>query len=83
MTASSIGEALGKDTLDLNLAAFMIAKAAGMGGERQAAVQTLEERGWIREETISKIADHERLTNGDAFMLIRDVVEYGAGVVFE
>ncbi len=83
LTASSVGGASAKDALGLDLAAYMIAKAAGLDDDRQTALQALAERGWIRDETIANLADRERLTNGDAFMLVRDLVQYGAGVVFE
>jgi len=82
LTGSSIGGASAKDALDLDLAAYMIAQAAGLAADRQTALQALADRGWIRDETIANLADRERLTNGDAFMLVRDLVQYGAGVVF-
>lgn len=83
LTASSVGGASAKEALGLDLAAYMIAQAADLAADRQTALQALAERGWIRGETIANLTDRERLTNGDAFMLVRDLVQYGAGVVFE
>mgnify|MGYP001230985286 CR=1 FL=1 len=83
LTASSVGGASAKEALGLDLAAYMIAQAADLAADRQTALQALAERGWIRGETIANLTDRERLTNGDAFMLVRDLMQYGAGVVFE
>lgn len=80
---SSLGGVSAKEPLSLSMAAYVFARAAGMDTVKENAIQTMVERGWILQETIGRIADRERLTNGEAFMLIRDVVGLGAGVVFE
>jgi len=41
------------------------------------------ERGWITQDTIDSIDNTESLTNGEAFMLIRDVLEYYGNYVYE
>ncbi|WP_331459232.1 FAD-dependent oxidoreductase [Paenibacillus sp. FJAT-27812] len=40
-------------------------------------------RGWIQPETIDAIANPAKVTNGEAFMLIRDLMEYYANIVYE
>ncbi len=54
--------------------------------EKDGADLTLHEmisRGWIKQGTIDNIANQAELTNGDFFMIVRDVVEYYVGIVYE
>jgi len=78
--------------LSLEQAAAVIARAAGIepagsgsgsGDDADGALKALVARGWIGEATIGGMADPRRLTNGDSFMLVRDVMEYGADEKFE
>lgn len=47
---------------------------------------TLEEmvkRGWIMQATVDSITNPESITNGEAYMLMRDVLEYYGNYVYE
>jgi len=69
--------------LSLEQAAQVVAYAAGLAEEKGGALKALVDRGWLTEETVKGIADPKRLTNGDSFMLVRDVMEYAVGEKFE
>lgn len=71
-----------KTPLSLDQAAYTVALAAGLSVKPEEALAALEERGWVSEETLSLVKDRAKLTNGDAFMLIRDVVAAKAGVTY-
>lgn len=46
-------------------------------------MQELLARGVVKQETVSAIQDPKRLTNGEAYMLIRDGVANYAGKTYE
>jgi hypothetical protein len=83
LTSEFIGGSSSDGSLDLDQAAYTIALAAGISDDKKAALQALADRGWIRKETIDGLADRDRLTNGDTFTIVRDVMEYGVGITFE
>ncbi|RED55350.1 FAD-dependent oxidoreductase [Cohnella lupini] len=84
LKASIISGQSREDPLDLESAARMIVAAAGLSAGSGEAIQTITERGWIREDTVRKlIVDPSKLTNGDTFTIIRDLMEYGLGITFE
>lgn len=67
----------GKDAgkpLRLEQAAAMLASVLGLSTAPGQALATLQKDGWIERETVEGISDSEQLTNGDVFMLIRDIV---------
>jgi len=72
-----------KTMLTLEQAAYTMALTAGLDASRSEALGLLLEKGWIRQSTIDAIGDRQQLTNGDAFMLIRDLVELYVGVKYE
>ncbi|MGR7947024.1 FAD-dependent oxidoreductase [Paenibacillus sp. M.A.Huq-81] len=59
--------------------------ASAIGGEQASSLDLAEmkKRGWIKEETLSSITDQAAMTNGEFFLLLRDVIEYYAGVVYK
>ncbi|WP_240647637.1 FAD-dependent oxidoreductase [Paenibacillus nanensis] len=59
--------------------------ANGISNEEAPALTVDEflKRGWLAQETVDAITDKAAITNGEFFMIIRDVVEYYAGVVYE
>ena len=70
--------------LSLDQAAYTVAVAADLGVETpDRALAALMEKGWLLEETIGGIVNREKLTNGDAYMLIRDLMAQYAGVTYE
>jgi len=71
------------EPLSLEHAAYLVVEATGISAEQDLSVKTLMERGWLHEDTLRKIENPDKLTNGDAFMMIRDIVKYGVGVSFE
>ncbi|WP_340019499.1 FAD-dependent oxidoreductase [Paenibacillus sp. FSL H3-0457] len=72
--------------LTLDQAAYMLCLAMGSSETEtslEQALAQLQMQNFISADTLAGIADKNNLTNGDAFMLIRDVVEYYSGVVFD
>lgn len=72
-----------KQPITLKQAAYTIAQTAGIPATPDNALEQIKKRKWLRDTTVSSILDPGRLTNGDCFMLIRDVVELYAGVKYE
>ncbi len=72
-----------KTPLSLDQAAYTITQSAGLDTKLDGALAELQAKGWVSEETLSQVKDRAKLTNGDAFMLIRDVVAAYAGVKYE
>jgi hypothetical protein len=69
--------------LTLDQAAYTLLLAAGVKTSLDQAMDDLERRGWVTKQTLDLMRDTKKLTNGDAFMLIRDVLDVHAGVKFE
>jgi hypothetical protein len=80
--AITVLENAGKQPLTLNQAAYTIALAAGIRTNAENALEELKKRKWLRDETIKTIADPSKLTNGDSYMLIHDVIELYAGIKY-
>ncbi|TVY11949.1 FAD-dependent oxidoreductase [Paenibacillus cremeus] len=57
----------------LDLAAQMIAQLLKVDAKPGSAAETLLNKGILTQESIATIADKQELTNGDTYMLIRDV----------
>ncbi|GEM_PF-135993 len=60
-----------------------IANAMDNATAADVTVEDFVANGWFAQETLDSIADPAAITNGEFFMLIRDLVEYYAGVVYE
>ncbi|WP_145407335.1 FAD-dependent oxidoreductase [Paenibacillus xylanexedens] len=72
--------------LSLDQAAYMIwlmIEPDGASISLEQALAELQRDNLISDATLDGIADKNQLTNGDAYMLLRDVVEYHSGKVFE
>jgi hypothetical protein len=67
-----------KQSLSLEQAAYTIIRTVGLTVTREQSLAELERRGWVTRSTLDYIADQTKLTNGDVFMLIKDMT---AGVV--
>lgn len=78
---NNVSEPLGP--LSLQQAALIICTSAGIHTTLENAVSELQTKGWVKEAALSMISDPEKLTDGDTYMLIRDVVEYHVGVVYK
>lgn len=61
--------------LSLDGAAAMLAEACGLSPQPGQALSVLQSAGWIKPETAKAIPDTHQLTNGDVFLLIRDIVQ--------
>lgn len=72
-----------KQLLTLEQAVKTIANTIDNAKAPELTLDEMKKLGWIKEATISGIANQQELTNGDFFMVLRDVVEYYAGVVYE
>lgn len=71
------------DELPLRAAAAMLCAAAGLEAEPGEALERLRLRGWVSEHTLRGVADPNRLTNGESYLLLRDMLDRYAGIVFE
>ncbi|UPK45184.1 FAD-dependent oxidoreductase [Paenibacillus pabuli] len=72
--------------LTLDQAAYMLCLAMGAAEAEttpELALTQLQMQNFVSKDTLAGIANKNELTNGEAYMLIRDVVEYYSGVVFE
>jgi hypothetical protein len=80
--AITIKKNAGKQPLTLNQAAYTIALAAGIRTNADNALEELKKRKWLKDETIKTIADPSKLTIGDTYMLIRNVMELYANIIY-
>ncbi|PYI53333.1 FAD-dependent oxidoreductase [Paenibacillus flagellatus] len=64
-----------KQPLTLEQAAWTIAKTAGFDVAADKAVAELLAKGMLQQATVDGIADKRKLSNGDTYMMIRDLVE--------
>lgn len=71
-----------KKQLSLQQASFTLVKAIGLNATLEEAQAELLAKGIISKATVDSIADKQNLTNGDAFMLLRDAVGSLAGKQF-
>lgn len=63
------------DPLTLQQAAYTIARSAGLTVKPEQAAAELTAKHLVKEETLGLIADKEKLTNGEAYLLVKDVLE--------
>lgn len=78
--ASAMG---GGEALSLQEAAYVMCLTAGVKTDREHAIDVLLSKGWMSRERVESLGNQAGLTNGEAFLLIRDVLEHYAGVVYE
>lgn len=81
--AKAVKTSSGNAALNLEQAASALCVMAGAESDKGRATGELLKRGWLKEATVQAVTDQHALTNGEAFMLLRDVLEYYAGVVYE
>ncbi|MDT2238723.1 hypothetical protein P7H19_23965 [Paenibacillus larvae] len=62
-----------KTPLSLDQASFTITEALGLKVPKEAAREELIKNGLLTEATIGTIQDKENLTNGDTYMMIKDI----------
>ncbi len=72
-----------KQELTLEQATYSIATAIGLDVSKADAQSALENKGVLSAETIKGIANPKKLTDGDAFLMLKEVVETLAGKTFE
>ncbi|MBO9596601.1 MAG: FAD-dependent oxidoreductase [Cohnella sp.] len=60
--------------------AYMIARLADQNVSKNKASDWLIEQGWIRKQTVKDFINPNKLTNGESYMVIRDLAENVAGV---
>lgn len=63
------------DPLTLQQAAYTIARATGLTLKPEQAEAELLAKRLLKEETLKLIADKGKLTNGESYLLIKDVLE--------
>ncbi len=73
------------DTQQLSAAQAVktISHAVTSDEAQQLTVDGMLEKGWITSQTLSSITNQEAITNGEFFMLLRDVLEFYVGIVYE
>lgn len=71
-----------KQKLTLQQASFTIAQAIGWHASLDDAQTLLESKGLLSADTVSHIKDKNRLTDGDVFLMLKDVVEKLTGFQF-
>lgn len=71
-----------KQALTLQQASYTIALGAGIKTTPENAQAELLSKGLINKSTIALIADPNKLTDGDVFMMLKDTVETLTGVRF-
>ncbi|MFC0212546.1 FAD-dependent oxidoreductase [Paenibacillus chartarius] len=69
-----------KRPLTLDQAAYTVATALGMKTKPEEAVQLLLQDGKLKQSSLALIADKAKLTNGDTYLLIKDVREAVTGL---
>ncbi|MFC3790628.1 FAD-dependent oxidoreductase [Paenibacillus sp. GCM10012307] len=62
--------------LTLHEAAYIIFHATGHTAPENKALDELHKLGWVEEKTLEKIDNPDSLTNGEVFMLVRDLIDY-------
>jgi hypothetical protein len=63
----------GKKPLTLEQAAYTAAQALGWKVSSAGALAELENKGFLKKETANSFADKNRLTNGDTYMIVKDL----------
>ena len=69
--------------LSLEQAVRTISFAISDDPDDEVDLDLMLRRGWITQHTLKAIKNRDSLTNGESFMLMRDVLEYYAGIVYE
>lgn len=64
-----------KEPLTLAQAAYTAAKAAGLNTTPEQAEKDLTAKRLLKPETVQLIADKQKLTNGDAWLILKDLLE--------
>lgn len=72
-----------KLALTLDQAAYTITRAVGLTVPKEQARGELERRNWLKPETTALITDPEKLTNGDVFLIVKDVAAGLVGKKYE
>jgi ribulose 1,5-bisphosphate synthetase/thiazole synthase len=72
-----------KAPLSLNQAAYTVTSAIGMEVPLDKAISGLASQELVKQKTIDHIIDKQRLTNGEVFMIIKDVVERLTGTKYD
>lgn len=62
-----------KKPLTLEQASYTITQAVGIVATPAAAMEQLISKGLLKQQTVSQIADKQKLTNGDTYMMIKDL----------
>ncbi len=68
--------------LTLEQTAYVLTNALGLEVEPGTDLDTLVGRGWLSPNTVYGIMNGDRLTNGELFMLVTDVLSY-LGIVYK
>lgn len=71
-----------KQPLTLQQASLTLAKGLGLDVTAEAARAELERKGLLTGETVGMIKDERKLTDGEAYMMLKDAIEKAAGTKF-
>lgn len=78
----NIADLMGKDgkaALKWEDVAYLLTRIAGASVPKAQASDWLIDQGWVRKQTVKDFKNPQKLTNGETFMVIRDLVEDVAG----
>lgn len=69
--------------LSLQQACFTVTKALGLHVAKDKAQAELQKKGLLTKDTVDMIENKEELTDGDSYMILKDVVESLVGIQFD
>ena len=72
-----------KLALSLEQAAFIYTNAIGINTQRELALVVLVTKGLVKESTLEQIENKQSLTNGDVYMMMRDIVTGLTGKTYD
>ncbi|MBH5320530.1 FAD-dependent oxidoreductase [Paenibacillus sp. GSMTC-2017] len=73
----------GKQPVSVDQAVKTIAHAMNNSEADSLTRDVMIEKGWLTQGTIDSITDQTAITNGEFFMILRDLVEFYVGIVYE
>ncbi|WP_159881197.1 FAD-dependent oxidoreductase [Paenibacillus puerhi] len=75
--SSAIAKGADAKTLPVTLdtAAYMLALLLKQDATPETAVEVLQSKGWLTKASVDSIGNKQELTNGDTYMLIKDVYQ--------
>lgn len=83
MTGRVVKDITKEPPLSLQLTTDIIANYIGLKVAVNQGMETLKQKGYLKEETINLITNPKSLTNAETYMLVRDVVANLTGKIYK